>query len=55
MSLDSNKKPAVAAANFKMRNVDLKAFFKGSQFFDTTEGKIGADVDISGQANRWRR
>ena len=49
MSLDSNKKPAVAAANFKMRNVDLKAFFKGSQFFDTTEGKIGADVDISGQ------
>ncbi len=49
MSLDSNKKPAVAAADVKMRNVDLKAFFKGSQFFDTTEGKIGADLDISGQ------
>ena len=49
MSLDSNQKPSVAAADIKLRNVDLKAFFKGSQFFDTTEGKIGADVDISGQ------
>jgi hypothetical protein len=49
MSLDSNEKPALAAADVKMRNVDLKAFFKGSQFFDTTEGKIGADLDISGQ------
>ena len=25
------------------------AFFKGSQFFETTEGKVGADIDISGQ------
>ena len=49
MSLDSNQKPPMAAADIKMRNVDLKAFFKGSQFFDTTEGKIGADIDISGQ------
>ena len=49
LSLDSSQKPSVAAADIKMRNVDLKAFFKGSQFFDTTEGKIGADVDISGQ------
>ena len=49
LSLDSNHKPSIAAADVKMRNVDLKAFFKGSQFFDTTEGKIGADVDISGQ------
>ena len=49
LSLDSNQKPSVAAADIKMRNVDLKAFFKGSQFFETTEGKIGADLDISGQ------
>jgi AsmA family protein len=49
MSLDSNHKPSVAAADVKVRNVDLKAFFKGSQFFETTEGKIGADIDISGQ------
>lgn len=49
LSLDANHKPSVAAADIKLRNVDLKAFFKGSQFFDTTEGKIGADVDISGQ------
>jgi uncharacterized protein involved in outer membrane biogenesis len=49
LSLDSNHKPSVAAADIKLRNVELKAFFKGSQFFETTEGKIGADVDISGQ------
>jgi AsmA family protein len=49
LSLDSNHKPAVAAADVKLRSVDLKAFFKGSQFFEATEGKIGADLDISGQ------
>jgi uncharacterized protein involved in outer membrane biogenesis len=49
MSLDSNQKPSVAAADVKLRNVDLKAFFKGSQFFETTEGKLGGDIDISGQ------
>lgn len=49
LSLDSNQKPSVAAADIKLRNVDLKAFFKGSQFFETTEGKIGGDIDISGQ------
>lgn len=49
LSLDSNQKPSVAAADIKLRNADLKAFFKGSQFFETTEGKVGADIDISGQ------
>ena len=49
MSLDSNEKPSVATADVKLRNVDLKAFFKGSRFFETTEGKIGGDIDISGQ------
>ena len=49
LSLDSNQKPSVAAADIKLRNLELKAFFKGSQFFETTEGKIGADIDISGQ------
>lgn len=49
MSLDSNQKPSVATADIKLRNVDLQAFFKGSQFFETTEGKIGGDIDISGQ------
>ena len=48
LSLDGSKKPSVAAANIKMRNLELKSFFKGSQFFDTTEGKVGADIDISG-------
>jgi uncharacterized protein involved in outer membrane biogenesis len=51
MSLDSNQKPSVAAADIKMRNLELKAFFKGSDYFETTEGKIGADVDIRGQGN----
>ncbi len=49
MSLDSGPKPPLAAADFKMRNVDLKPFFRGTQFLDTTGGKIGADVDIKGQ------
>jgi hypothetical protein len=49
LSLDSNQKPSVAAADIKLRNAELKAFFKGSQFFQTTEGKVGADIDISGQ------
>ena len=49
MSLDSNQKPSVATADIKLRNLELKAFFQGSQFFETTEGKIGADIDISGQ------
>jgi AsmA family protein len=48
LSLDGSKKPSVAAANIKMRNLELKSFFKGSQFFDTTEGKVGGDIDISG-------
>ncbi len=49
LSLDSNEKPSLAAAVLKMREVDFKAFFQGTQFFDTTGGKIGADVDIAGQ------
>ncbi|MBA4100543.1 MAG: hypothetical protein C0484_27695 [Rhodospirillum sp.] len=51
MSLDSNQKPSVAAADIKMRNLELKAFFKDSDYFETTEGKIGADLDIKGQGN----
>lgn len=49
MSLDSKSKPALAAADLKVRDVDLKAFFQNSKYFDTTGGKIGADVDIQGR------
>lgn len=49
LSLDSNPNPAVAAADLKMRDVDFKAFFRGTEYFDTTGGKIGADIDLSGQ------
>jgi hypothetical protein len=49
LSLDSRQKPSVAAADVKMRDVDLKAFFQKSRYFDTTDGKIGADVDLQGQ------
>ena len=51
LSLDSKQKPSVAAADVKMRDVDLKAFFQKSRYFDTTDGKMGADVDIKGQGN----
>ncbi|WP_119301213.1 AsmA family protein [Dongia deserti] len=49
LSLDANHKPSVAAADLAMRNVDFKAFFQGTQYFDTTGGKVGAEVDIEGQ------
>jgi uncharacterized protein involved in outer membrane biogenesis len=49
LSLDSKQKPSVAAADLKMRDVDLKAFFQKTRFFDTTGGKIGLDIDLSGQ------
>src|SRR5690348_7674721 len=49
LSLDSNEKPSLAAANLKMRDVALKAFFQKTQFFDTTDGKVGADIDIKGR------
>ncbi len=49
LSLDSGPKPAVAAADLKMRNVDLKPFFRGTEFLDTTGGKMGADIAIQGQ------
>lgn len=49
LSLDSNPKPSVAAADLKMRDVDLQAFFQKTKYFDTTDGKIGADLDIEGQ------
>lgn len=49
MSLDSQQKPPVAAADVKVRGLNLQTFFQKTQFFDTTGGKIGADVDIEGQ------
>jgi len=49
LSLDSKHKPSIATADVKMRNVDLKAFFQKTKYFDTTDGKMGADVDIAGQ------
>jgi AsmA family protein len=49
LSLDSSAKLPIAAADVKMRDVDLKQFFRGTQFVDTTGGKLGADIDIEGQ------
>ncbi|HEV8390558.1 MAG TPA: AsmA family protein [Dongiaceae bacterium] len=49
LSLDSGPKPAVAAADLKMRGVDVKQFFRGTDFIDTTGGKLSGDVDIKGQ------
>jgi AsmA family protein len=49
LSLDSNEKPSLAAANLKMRDVNFKAFFQKTKYFDTTDGKIGADIDIKGR------
>jgi hypothetical protein len=51
LSLDSRPKPSVATADLKMANIDLKAFFQKSRYFDTTDGKMGVEVDIKGQGN----
>jgi hypothetical protein len=51
LSLDASDKPSVAAADVRMRDVDLQAFFRETPFFDTTEGKVGADIDITGRGN----
>ncbi len=48
LSLDSGTKPPAAAADLKLSEADLSLFFRGTQFLDTTDGKIDADIDIRG-------
>ncbi len=48
LMLDSNTKPATVAANIGLAKLDLKTFFKSSQYFDTTSGKIDGVVDLTG-------
>lgn len=46
--LDSTKEPAAAAADIRVSDADLQLFFRGTDFVDTTGGKISADIDIEG-------
>jgi uncharacterized protein involved in outer membrane biogenesis len=48
LTLDSNTKPATVAANIGLAKLDLKTFFKSSQYFDTTSGKIDGRIDLTG-------
>jgi uncharacterized protein involved in outer membrane biogenesis len=48
LTLDSNTKPATVAANVALSKLDLKTFFKSSQYFDTTSGKIDGRIDLTG-------
>jgi len=48
LTLDSNTKPATVAANVGLAKLDLKTFFKSSQYFDTTGGKIDGRIDLTG-------
>src|SRR5262249_18436546 len=49
LMLDSNTQPATVAANVGLAKLDLKTFFKSSQYFDTTSGKIDGRIDLTGR------
>jgi uncharacterized protein involved in outer membrane biogenesis len=51
LSLDSGPKPPAATANLRIERVDLKPFFRGTDFIDTTGGDISADIAIAGNGN----
>jgi uncharacterized protein involved in outer membrane biogenesis len=48
MSLDSNPNPAAVSVDLTLTKLDLATFFKSSQYFDATSGKIDGRVQLSG-------
>jgi hypothetical protein len=40
------------AVNLRVQDVDFAAFFRGSRFFDTTEGKLQGRIQLAGIAVR---
>jgi uncharacterized protein involved in outer membrane biogenesis len=48
MGLDARKDTPMATADLFLQNLDLKTFFQGSQFVETTGGKIGGKVNLQG-------
>jgi uncharacterized protein involved in outer membrane biogenesis len=48
MGLDARKDTPVATAELFLKNLDLATFFKGSDYIETTNGKIGGKVTLQG-------
>jgi hypothetical protein len=48
MGLNARTDNPVATANLRMRDLDLGAFFQGSQYVQTTNGKVGGNITLQG-------
>jgi AsmA family protein len=48
MGLDARKDTPIATAELFLKNLDLATFFKGSQYIETTNGKVGGKVTLQG-------
>ena len=44
----SGQTPTPTRANLQYEGVDLAAFFRGSRFFDTTDGKLKGRIALAG-------
>jgi len=48
MGLDARKDVPIATADLFLKNLDLATFFQGSEYIQTTGGKIGGKVTLQG-------
>lgn len=48
MVLNAREDLPTVSADLALSNLDLKAFFRGSEYFDTTNGKVHAKVKMTG-------
>jgi uncharacterized protein involved in outer membrane biogenesis len=48
MGLDARKDVPLATAELFLKNLDLATFFKGSEYIETTNGKVGGKVTLQG-------
>jgi AsmA family protein len=48
LAVDARTDNPATRANLRVQDVDLAAFFRGSRFFDTTEGKLQGRIQLAG-------
>ncbi|MBK8160939.1 MAG: AsmA family protein [Rhodospirillaceae bacterium] len=48
MVLNARQEQPTVSADLALSNLDLGAFFKGSPYFDTTDGKVHAQINLTG-------
>ena len=49
VTVDAREAPAAAAANLAVRNLDLKPFFRDSEFVDEMGGRFVGTIDLAGR------